>query len=99
GLGLTDALETFGVRSAKREMRLWNTGESWSLSEHGAGSEERYGAPYMLLHRADLHGMLRDAVLALKPDAVMLKSKVVDLAQDATGATVTLEDGRSLRGT
>lgn len=98
GLGLKDALMDKGVLSAKREMRLWNTGEAWGLSAHGAGSHERYGAPYMLLHRADLHGMLRDAVLAIKPDAVMLKAKVIDLEQDDDGAQISLEDGRVVRG-
>ncbi|WP_142781720.1 FAD-dependent monooxygenase [Agrobacterium sp. T29] len=98
GLGLKDALMEKGVLSAKREMRLWNTGEAWSLVAHGAGSEERYGAPYMLLHRADLHGMLRDAVLAMKPDAVLLKSKVAGLEQDERGAEVLLADGRVVRG-
>ncbi|HTO34147.1 MAG TPA: FAD-dependent monooxygenase [Pararhizobium sp.] len=98
GLGLKDALMKQAVLSVKREMRLWNTGEAWSLAAHGAGSEERYGAPYMLLHRADLHGILRDAVLAIKPDAVLLNSKVTGLEQDESGAGVLLEDGRIVRG-
>lgn len=96
-LGLRDPLVDLGVRSTRREMRLWNTGEAWSLTAHGADSEERYGAPYMLMHRADLHKILLNAVLALQPDAVLTGAAVISVAQDAGGAEVTLADGRVLR--
>jgi len=98
GLGLQQPIMDLGVVAMKREMRIWNTGETWRLEAHGAGAQERYGVPYLLLHRADLHGALKDAVLALKPDAVVLKSKIVALDHDPSGAQVTTEDGRVFRG-
>lgn len=98
GLGLKEKVLDFGVRSVRREMRLWNTGEAWSLPAHGADSETRYGAPYMLMHRGDLHRMLLDAVLSLKPDAVLTAAACTEVRQDMTGAEVILADGRVLRG-
>ena len=47
---------------AGKEIRLWNTGETWKLFDLGAVSRERYGAPYFMIHRADLHRILLEAV-------------------------------------
>ena len=49
---------------AGKEIRLWNTGETWKLFDLGAESVARYGAPYFMMHRADLHATLIDAVNA-----------------------------------
>lgn len=99
GLGLKDDVMRDGVVSRRREMRMWNTGEAWELPAHGDGALARYGAPYMLMHRGDLHAMLLKAVRNIRANAVLTGARCVDLKQDQDGATVTLEDGRTLRGT
>src|SRR4051812_38935719 len=71
-LGLREAIDKVGVRLAERDIRLWNTGQSWKLRGHGAESEKRYGAPYMALHRGDLHSILATEVRRRQPDAVRL---------------------------
>src|SRR5438270_9943384 len=54
-LGLEDTIrKVWSVPSAK-EIRLCNTGETWKLFDLGSESVVRYGAPYFMIHRADLH--------------------------------------------
>src|SRR4029077_6812981 len=61
-LGLGEAVERVGVIVAGKEIRLWSTGTTWALFALGAVSVERYGFPYMMFHRSDLHGVLVDAI-------------------------------------
>src|SRR5215469_1424528 len=54
-LGLGEAMERLGVVVSGKEIRLWSTGQTWKLFDLGAESVERYGFPYMMFHRGDLH--------------------------------------------
>jgi len=49
----------------------------------GQGMEDRYGAPYFLMHRGDLHAMLADLV---PPDVISLDHRLagLDKASDGT---------------
>jgi salicylate hydroxylase len=68
-LGLEDALKQVQVRPQRRQLRHWSTGETWNWFDLGDKSIERFGTPHLMLHRSDLHGLLSNAVRALKPDA------------------------------
>src|ERR1700683_317659 len=57
-LGLKEALERVQVLPAGKAIRLWNTGQSWKLFDLGMESKERYGSPYITIHRGDLHDLL-----------------------------------------
>ena len=74
-LGLEGALRKVWSEPAGKEIRLWNTGETWKLFDLGAESVARYGAPYFMIHRADLHQVLIDAVRALRADAIRLDAR------------------------
>src|SRR5213079_302001 len=74
-LGLEHALRKVWSEPAGKEIRLWNTGETWKLFDLGSQSAARYGAPYFMMHRADLHGVLIEAVRSVKPDAIRLDSR------------------------
>src|SRR5438477_2133230 len=87
-LGLEDAIHGVWCEPAGKEIRLWNTGETWKLFDLGAESVARYGAPYFMIHRADLHGVLTDAVHALTPRAIHLGARCSGFDDD--GSTVTL---------
>src|ERR1700732_3699660 len=46
-LGLEDALLAGGaVEAAGKEVRIWNTGETWPLFDLGEDSVRRFGAPF-----------------------------------------------------
>jgi salicylate hydroxylase len=97
-LGLEEAIRNVWCEAAGKEIRLWNTGESWKLFDLGAESVSRYGAPYFMIHRADLHRVLIDAVRARKPDAIHLGSRCVGFDDDGTSVTLHLADGARVSG-
>ncbi len=81
-LGLLPAIEATASEPAGKRVRLWSTGQQWNLFDLGALSRERYGYPYLTLHRADLHAVLVDAVRALRSDAIQLDTRVTGLRDD-----------------
>lgn len=97
-LGLQEALERVAAYPTGKEVRLWDTGQSWPLFDLGASSVQRYGAPYLMLHRADLHDALAAAVRARKPDAIHLGARAVGFEQSDAGVRLRLADGRSADG-
>src|SRR5713226_9338371 len=92
-LGLEEALRRVEVLPSRRQIRHWSTGETWDWFELGTTTTRRYGTPHVMLHRADLHGLLADAVLRLKPDAVHLAKRCVGVAQSDRQAEVRFETG------
>jgi salicylate hydroxylase len=97
-LGLEDALKRVQVLPQRRVIRHWATGETWSWFDLGPVTAARYGTPHVMLHRADLHGLLADAVKAIKPDAIHLNRRLAAVHQDAGGAEARFENGDTARG-
>jgi 6-hydroxynicotinate 3-monooxygenase len=73
--------ETFYPRSWNN--REYDTGNILFDMVFGQSAEERYGAPYLLGHRGDLHAALASAVPA---DIINLGHKLVGITQRADGA-------------
>src|SRR6202165_2722874 len=90
-LGLGPAIERVGVIVAGKEIRLWSTGQTWKLFDLGAVSVERYGFPYMMFHRGDLHAMLLDAIRRERPDAIHLDRKCVAVTQSAASVAIEFD--------
>ncbi|MEA2874990.1 MAG: hypothetical protein QOF14_186 [Hyphomicrobiales bacterium] len=97
-LGLEDAIRNVWCVPSAKEIRLWNTGETWKLFDLGAESVARYGAPYFMIHRADLHNVLIDAVRVLKPEAIRLNTRCTGFASDGSAVTLHLADGERIAG-
>src|ERR1043165_10310491 len=97
-LGLEAALRSVWAEPAGKEIRLWNTGETWKLFDLGAESVARYGAPYFMIHRADLHQVLIDAVRALSPRAIHLNSRAAGFDDDGKTVTLHLANGEHVAG-
>jgi salicylate hydroxylase/6-hydroxynicotinate 3-monooxygenase len=70
--------------------REWDTGRITNELELGKAIEHRYGAPYLLLHRADLHTIIESV---LPPGIVQFNRKLVGLEQNGQGVTLTFADG------
>ncbi|MFF8032102.1 FAD-dependent monooxygenase [Streptomyces sp. NPDC016626] len=61
-LGLQEALARTGVQAQAIETRRWADGAPIARVRHGAGCTELFGAPYYLIHRADLQRCLLSVV-------------------------------------
>ncbi|MFL5073024.1 MAG: FAD-dependent monooxygenase [Xanthobacteraceae bacterium] len=94
-LGLQEAVERVSSIPTAKEIRLWSTGQTWKLFDLGAISIELYGFPYVLMHRRDLHGILAEAIGGLKPDALHLGMRCIDVAQSDTSVTLRFASGET----
>ncbi len=92
-LGLEAALASVAVVPSGKEIRLWNTGQTWKLFDLGASSLARYGAPYVTAHRGDLHAILADAVRSAKPDAIRLGKRCLGITQSSDAVEIAFADG------
>lgn len=98
-LGLEDGVRRWGVHAADKEIRLWSTGQSWSLFKSiKPASGERYRYPMFMLHRGDLHAMLIEAVQRLKPDAIRLRHRCTEFRQHGDAVTLCFENGAEAVG-
>jgi 2-polyprenyl-6-methoxyphenol hydroxylase-like FAD-dependent oxidoreductase len=82
-LGIEERIRQVGFQSEVALSREWDTGEITSELKLGREVEARYGAPYLFLHRADLHAAIESAV-ASRP--VHLDMKLVGLDESPRGA-------------
>jgi salicylate hydroxylase len=97
-LGLGEAIDAIAWQPSGKEIRIWNTGQTWKLFDLGAESVERYGYPYLMFHRADLHDVLIEAVRAEKSDAIHLNAAATGCEQDGTRVRLLLEGGDAIEG-
>jgi salicylate hydroxylase len=97
-LGLEQALRQSQVLPPRRQLRHWRTGETWNWFDLGQASVERFGTPHILMHRNDLHGILAEAVRALKPDAIKLGMKCTTVTQSADAVTAQFANGEATNG-
>ena len=96
-LGVHEALRALACEAAGKEVRLWNTGQTWKLFDLGAISVERYGYPYYLVYRPDLLAVLAEGVRREKPDAIHLDATCTGVEQSGHGVTLRL-DGSAAHG-
>ncbi|VCU68008.1 6-hydroxynicotinate 3-monooxygenase precursor [Pigmentiphaga humi] len=91
-LGLEDALRQLAFRPQSWNNREWDTGAVKYELPLGDTFEQRYGAPYLLMHRGDLHAALFGAV---DPDSVQLDKTLEEVSQDGSGVAMRFADGSS----
>jgi salicylate hydroxylase len=95
-LGLRPAMQAIVSVLPSREMRLFNTGQTWKLPV--TDIEARFGSPFWPVHRSDLHQTLAKALEQRAPGAVHIGSRCLGFEQDAGGVTLLLENGKPVRG-
>jgi salicylate hydroxylase len=59
---------------------------------------ERYGSPYVTVHRADIQKVLLDAVLGQRDVKLHLNSRVIGFSQDESGVSAMLDPDRQVHG-
>ena len=97
-LGVGDELKALSCEAEGKEIRIWNTGETWKLFDLGKISVERYGFPYFTVYRPDLLVVLERAVRRARPEAIRLASKAVGFTQTGDKVTLDLEGGATAAG-
>lgn len=90
GLGLEKALLATGFVPSSFVHRVADTGEVTNDIPLGERAEAAYGAPYLLLHRGDLHDVLRSAV---PESSVLLGRKLVGLDHAGERVRLAFADG------
>ncbi|WP_328498615.1 FAD-dependent monooxygenase [Streptomyces sp. NBC_00414] len=92
-LDLLDEVAAYAYRPSEVYFRTWSDGTDVCRYRLGREVEDEFGAPYLLLHRADLHQALAAAVPS---GSVRLDTTVVGIDQDDTAAHVTTASGERL---
>jgi salicylate hydroxylase/6-hydroxynicotinate 3-monooxygenase len=89
-LGLEAALEANAFAPRHWRNRAYDTGIVENELELGEPARARYGAPYLLLHRASLHDALRSRVPA---EHIRLDHRVTRATREATGVALEFANG------
>ena len=94
GIGLEPRIRAKAFQPHSWTNREWDTGAMKYELPLGADAEARYGAPYLLMHRGDLHEALVSAVPA---DRIERGKKLVDLDWRSGGVELRFADGTTAR--
>lgn len=97
-IGLGEDLSQIATEAAGKHVRLWNTGQEWKLFDLGVEARQKYGFPYCLIYRADLHALMVQRARAMQPDSIRLGARAIGVVQDATGVEVELDSGERVHG-
>lgn len=87
GLGVEDRLRRVAFAPRSHLNRVWDTGE---VTNELSMPESRYGAPYLCMHRGDLHDALASVV---PPELICLGKKLTALDQRASEVALIFADG------
>jgi 6-hydroxynicotinate 3-monooxygenase len=90
GLGLEGRIRTVGFAPEVGYNREWDSGEITYLHPMGARIAQRFGAPDISLHRAELHAALLSIV---DPASIRLDKRLVGLDRDGERMRLTFADG------
>ncbi|MFI5411246.1 FAD-dependent monooxygenase [Kaistia sp. UC242_56] len=91
-LDLTEALDRAAVLPEAIDMRSGRTGEPIVSLPLGESARRAYGAPYRLLHRADLQAILLEAVQAEPRIELRLGAEATSVRQTRDSATLSVGD-------
>jgi salicylate hydroxylase/6-hydroxynicotinate 3-monooxygenase len=93
GLGIEERLRAVGFAPSSSLNRDAFSGKVTNDHPLGREVEARYGAPYLTLHRGDLHAALAAVVPA---DCVRLGKKLIAIAARGQRAAITFADGTEI---
>jgi 2-polyprenyl-6-methoxyphenol hydroxylase-like FAD-dependent oxidoreductase len=86
-LGVEDRLRRLAFSPHSHLNRVWDTG---AVTRELPMPESLYGAPYLCMHRADLHDALRSVV---PPDQIQLDKKLIGLDHRSGQVQLVFADG------
>lgn len=89
-LGLEPELRRLAFQPPAWTNRVWDSGDHLFELTFGADAEARYGAPYLLMHRGDLHAALFSAV---PRELIAFEKRLVDLDWSGDAVSLGFADG------
>lgn len=92
GLGVGEAARRTGAQPTFRISRDWDTGKETSRLPMSSAAQERYGAPQLTIHRADLLSALAEA---FPQENMKFSKRLRSLEQDDSSVTLHFADGSS----
>ena len=90
GIGIGDSIRATAFEPPHWRNRDHDTGNLTNDHPLGPDAYDRYGVPYLLMHRGDLHAELHGAV---PDDTIRYDHKVAGIEQSDSGVTLTFENG------
>ncbi len=97
-LGVTPLIRDTLFEPEQIEMRMGVSGRQIFALQMKGHAQQRWGAPYIHIHRADLVDALAARLRQLAPDAIHTGVSVNGYAQTAVRVTLTCADGRDRSG-
>ena len=82
------------MRPLAFEFRRFDSGDLLHRIPLGEAHERAHGAPYLQIHRSDLHRALHQAVAALDPAAIVLGARAKAITEAADAVTVHFDGDR-----
>ncbi len=96
--GLAASLKAVAAFPERLQVRSAVSGELLGQLGLGAAMVERYGAPYAAVHRADLHGLLLDALRQHSHAALFLDCPLQGFTQTDAAVSVQTAGGQAYEG-
>ena len=97
-LGVGDTARAMAVYIDQLRLMDAMAGEEITHIDLGEGFRRRFGNPYAVIHRGDLHGVFLKACRESPLIALRTGSEVVDYAQDGGSVTARLAGGEAVTG-
>lgn len=97
-LGVMDRINDFAVYPKRLVLKDAFTGEELTALDLGDEYKERYGAPYIVLHRSDLHKSLLEACEANPLISLYTDSEIISAEENADGVFLTNKKGEKIKG-
>jgi len=91
-IGICEAVAAAGIEPTKQRIQHWEDGRTLVPMERSS-ARSKYGAPYVTIHRADLHALL---VQAARGAGVNLQTGAA--VDHIDGTRAVLHDGRVVKG-
>jgi salicylate hydroxylase len=92
-LGVFDAFREHAYAPDYQVVRHWQSGRVLAQVPRGERLEQTYGERYYVIHRADLHRVLAEAVQVNDSEAIVTGHRFADLEQDGSGVSVRFDNG------
>ena len=96
-IGVAEALEAIASFPKRQQVRHWQDARVLKTLERGDEMRQKYGHPYVYMHRADLHNVLIETTEQLG-GVMHVSSRVVSADHDDNAAWIELANGEKHTG-